>query len=191
MMTSHDGAQDSTADVTPDMTPDVTRKVLEERARVLARPANAEDDSQDGLVVLGFSVSGREHAIEISAIREILGRSDVSRLPWAPAAVAGVMNIRGEVVVVADAGRLLGVADTPPAAPVIVLASGPAVVALRVDSVGDVTTIPPSALVPLEGEAAVGAGAHLISGLTASTALVDPQALLSDLRLIFRPQEDK
>lgn len=179
----------TTEDITPDVTPDVTRTVLEERARVLARPAVSEDGSHNGLVVLGFTVSGRSHAIEISSIREILGRCEVTRLPWAPPAVAGVVNIRGEVVLVADAGRLLGVADTAPDGPVIVLTSGPAVVALRVDAVGDVTAIAPSALVPLEGDAAAGAGGHLVSGLTAATALVDPQALISDLRLIFGPQE--
>lgn len=170
---------------------DLTRRVLEERARVLARPVESEGDSQDDLAVLGFTVSGRAHAVNIGAIREVLGRCEVSRLPWAPAAVAGVMNIRGEVVLVADAGRLLGVADTAPDAPVIVLTSGDAVVALRVETIGDVTTITPSTLVSLEIDAAAGAGGHLVSGLTATTALVDPQALLSDLRLIFRPQEDK
>lgn len=182
---------DVLAGAAPEPDADATAQaVLDERARVLARPVLDEAGPGDEVVVLGFTVAGRDHALEIGAIREILGRSDVSRLPWAPPAVAGVMNIRGEVVLVADAGRLLGVGETAAGSPVVVLDAGGSVLALRVDAVGDVTRVALSELVPVEGDAGATAGSHLVSALTASTLVVDIRALIDEIRLTFGPQED-
>lgn len=170
-------------------TPDVTRTVLEERARVLARRAAPADDSGNDLFVLGFTVSGRAHAIEITSIREVLGECEVTRLPWAPPAVAGVTNIRGQVAVVADAGLLLGTGATAAGSPAVVLDAGGRVFALRVDTVDDVARLPLSALVPVEGDAAT-ARSHLVSALTASTLVVDATALVGEIGHTFGPQED-
>lgn len=163
------------------------RAILEERARVLARPL-ALDEHGDGLVVLGFVVGGRSYAIEVAHVREVLAQGEISRLPWAPSAIAGVMNVRGEIVPVADASVVLRVGESGTGGPVLVLCGGDRALGLRVDVVDDVTTIAADTLVAPEGGAARLAG-DIVLGLTASRVVLDPYALYADPRLITHPQE--
>lgn len=164
------------------------RVILKERARVLARPL-APDEDRDGLVLLGFTVAGRAYAVEVGHVREVLAHADVSRLPWAPPTIAGVMNVRGEIVPVADTARLLGVGEADVGGPVVVLDGGGHPLGLRVDAVDDVTTIAAKTLVAPEGDAARVAG-DLVLGLTASAVVVDVSALYTDPRLTNHPQEE-
>lgn len=176
----------------PDETPGAgsaaaAQVILAERARALARPV-APDEDGDGLVLLGFTVAGRAYAVEISYVREVLAHSDVSRLPWGPPTVAGVMNVRGEIVAVADTARVLGVSEARPGGPVIVLDGGGHPLGLCVDSVDDVTSIAAGTLVAPEGDVARVAG-ELVLGLTASTVVLDARALYNDPHLTKQPQE--
>ena len=164
------------------------RVILEERARVLARPL-APDEDGDSLVLLGFTVAGRAYAVEVGHVREVLAHADVSRLPWASPAMAGVINVRGEIVPLADTARVLGVGETGSGGPVIVLDGGGHPLGLRVDAVDDVTTIAARTLVAPEGDAARVAG-DLVLGLTASAVVLDARALYTDPRLTNHPQED-
>lgn len=182
----------------PDETPGAgsaaaARVILEERARVLARPL-APDENGDSLVLLGFTVAGRAYAVEVDHVREVLAQADVSRLPWAPPTIAGVMNVRGEIVPVADTARVLGVADTArvgdagDAGPVVVLDGGGHPLGLRVDAIDAVTTIAAGTLVAPEGIGGRMAG-DLVLGLIASAVVLDARALYTDPRLTNHPQE--
>lgn len=155
--------------------------ILKERARVLARPL-ANDTKVVNLVLLDFTVAGKSYAVEVGHVREILAQSNVSRLPWAVPTIAGVMNVHGEIVPVADIGRVLGVGDTDAQGPVIILDGGGNLLGLRVDSVDSVTTIPANTLVIPEGDAARVAG-DLVLGLTPSAVVLDARALYTDPRL--------
>lgn len=161
--------------------------ILAERARALARPV-APDEDGDGLVLLGFTVAGRAYAIEISHVREVLAHSDVSHLPWAPPTIAGVMNVRGEIVPVADTARVLGVGEAGARGPVVVLDGGGHPLGLCVDAVDDVTSIAARTLVAPEGDAARVAG-DLVLGLTPSAVVLDARALYTDPRLTNHLQE--
>jgi len=159
--------------------------ILEDRARVLAQPTVPDTDG-DALVLLSFTVAGRAYAIEVIHIREVLARADVSRLPWAPPAMAGVINVRGEIVAVADAARVLGMGDTGSDGPVIVLDGGGHPLGLRVHAVDAITTITSTRLVAPEVDRAAG---DLVLGLTSSAVVLDPRALYADPRLTNHPQE--
>jgi purine-binding chemotaxis protein CheW len=56
-----------------------------------------------------FRVGGTRYALPLAAVREVVVTPEVfSRVPRAPAAVSGVINLRGRVVTVVDLRPVLG-----------------------------------------------------------------------------------
>jgi chemotaxis signal transduction protein len=57
--------------------------------------------------LLCFHVAGQDFGVPIGAVKETLPERPLTRLGLVPAFVAGLINLRGEVVAVLDLGRLL------------------------------------------------------------------------------------
>ena len=107
----------------------------------------------DGGVVrlLVFRVGTLACAAAAETVREILPRLDATRIPGAPAVVAGVMNVRGSLVTVVEGWRALGqpapAGDTPageaPAGTTVVLefAGGRKIAGFTVDEVIDLLSV--------------------------------------------------
>jgi purine-binding chemotaxis protein CheW len=109
----------------------------------VAPPAVApERDVERSLV---FRAGGRVYACAVTAIREIVPLDAVTRLPGAPAGVLGLINHRGAIVTVLDAGALLHDAPRDPHAPAMLLLVdvGPRGVGLAVERVADVRALRP------------------------------------------------
>src|SRR5258705_5635344 len=64
--------------------------------------------------LLVFRVGNLVCAAEVDAVREILPRLPTTRIPGAPPAVAGLVNVRGTLVTVADGWRALAQPPPPP-----------------------------------------------------------------------------
>jgi purine-binding chemotaxis protein CheW len=56
---------------------------------------------------LTFDLGGNRYGIQILQVQEILGTTNVTRVPLSSNAIRGVMNLRGKVVPVLDARTLL------------------------------------------------------------------------------------
>lgn len=61
---------------------------------------------------LSFQVAGESYAVGVLQAREIIEYSTVTRVPQAPAAVRGVINLRGSVVPVVDLAVKFGLAPS-------------------------------------------------------------------------------
>ena len=61
---------------------------------------------------LSFQLAGEEFAFGIMRVKEILEYDTITRVPNAPPAVRGVINLRGAVVPVVDLALLFGLAPT-------------------------------------------------------------------------------
>jgi purine-binding chemotaxis protein CheW len=59
--------------------------------------------------VLLFDVGGQRFAVPLGAVREVFNLGPLTPVPTAPGAVAGVTNLRGQVVPVLDLALLLEV----------------------------------------------------------------------------------
>lgn len=153
---------------------EVARATLEERARVLARPV-APDRNDDGFDVFAFTVVGRGYAVELRYVGEVLPRAAISRLPWAPPALVGVTNVRGDIVVVVDPARLLGIGEVPVDRPVVILDPDGHRFGLLVDAVDGITWIATATLAPAAGDDAVAR--DLVLGVTDSAVVLDASAL--------------
>lgn len=62
---------------------------------------------------LGFALAGENYAIELLRIREIIEHIPITRVPGMPAAVLGVINLRGRVVPVVDLAVKMGLGPRP------------------------------------------------------------------------------
>jgi purine-binding chemotaxis protein CheW len=125
-------------------------------------------------------------AIEATAVREILSPPPVTRIPGAPAAVLGVINVRGELVTVVHGRRLLGrdeeLQGPGDGTPLVLLAWGGMGVAMAVDEVVDLVPAGDVELTP--GEELPGIDPRLVRavGMHAGRSF-----LVLDLDALFRP----
>jgi purine-binding chemotaxis protein CheW len=62
-----------------------------------------------GLRLLVFRVGELTCAVEVRAVREVLPGQPATRVPGAPAPVAGIVNVRGTLVPLVDGRQALGV----------------------------------------------------------------------------------
>jgi purine-binding chemotaxis protein CheW len=84
-----------------------------------------------------FLVEGSRFALPLGAVREVVVTPEVfTRVPRAPSAVTGVINLRGRVVTVVDLRPVLGFAEArSPAAKLLLLDRGRRDLALGVSDV--------------------------------------------------------
>lgn len=97
--------------------------------------------------VLTFVVRGEEYGVDILRVQEIRGWTAPMPLPNAPSHIKGVINIRGEIVPIADLRERLGLGPTPCGAltAVVVLRcedkQGSRVMGVVVDAMSDVSSL--------------------------------------------------
>ncbi len=93
--------------------------------------------------VCTFLVDDLLLGVETNQVREVLRFQEITRVPLAPAAVTGLMNLRGEIVTVIDLRTRLELPrredDRPPMN--VVTRIGDATVSLLVDEIGDVIEV--------------------------------------------------
>ena len=87
--------------------------------------------------LLVFELAQQRFAIPVSDVREVLPRASLTPLADGPAALAGILRLRGALLPVMDLRRRLGL---PPVEPevghcIVVTASGPVGVGILVDAV--------------------------------------------------------
>src|SRR6478752_4670857 len=63
---------------------------------------NAEAEASGSLQYLTFVCAGEEYGVEILCVQEIKGWENVTRVPYTPNYMLGVMNLRGVIVPVID-----------------------------------------------------------------------------------------
>jgi purine-binding chemotaxis protein CheW len=67
------------------------------------------DSGEEPQTFLTFSLGGQYFALSVDPVREILDEQPVATLPEAPADVVGLIDVRGEGVIVVDISHRLGV----------------------------------------------------------------------------------
>lgn len=101
--------------------------------------------------LLTFIVDGKEYGVDILRVQEIRGWSSPMPIPNAPAYIKGVINIRGDVVPIADLRERLRLAPLAYGSTTVVIVlrvAGKAagaderVMGIIVDAMSDVTKIP-------------------------------------------------
>jgi purine-binding chemotaxis protein CheW len=99
-----------------------------------------------------FRVADMFMGIELTRVQELLRYQEMTRVPLAPQAIEGLINLRGQIVTALDVRRILGLPaieseDKLPMNIVIQSEGGP--VSLLVDEICDVLDVPLAAETPL------------------------------------------
>jgi purine-binding chemotaxis protein CheW len=99
---------------------------------------------------LGFCLGDDIYGLPLGQLREVARLSAVRRIPGAPARVAGLVNLRGEIVCALDARAILGLAPQQPASNAFFVAfrGFPDPLGVIVDSITDIYAIDPYEIEP-------------------------------------------
>jgi purine-binding chemotaxis protein CheW len=87
-----------------------------------------------------FEVADQLFGVEVDAVQEVLAFSEYTAVPLAPASVAGLFNLRGQVIAAVDLRVRLGMPAQTLDGPVmnVILRAEGEPVSLLVDRIGDV-----------------------------------------------------
>jgi purine-binding chemotaxis protein CheW len=123
--------------------PERTRAIMDERARALARTPSRKSAPSDQRDAVIFRLAGERYGIEAPFVREVVRTRHFTRVPSGADLFLGVINLRGEILGVADFCKLLGlpaksVAELPW---LVVLGTSRAEFAVAVETVEDVTLV--------------------------------------------------
>ena len=90
-----------------------------------------------------FWLDGDLYGVEVEHVQEVLRSQSITRVPLAPPAVAGLINLRGQVVTAIELRERLGRPKRPEGtdAVVIVVRLDGEAVSLLVDSIADVVDV--------------------------------------------------
>lgn len=167
-----------------------TKRVLEERARVLARePARTETDDE-WIEVVEFTLAHECYAVASEHVREVYPLEELTPLPCTPAFVLGIVNLRGEILSVIDIKRFF---DLPEKGltnlnKVIVLESGDMVFGIVADAISGVRRILRTDIQP-SLPTLTGIRVDYLRGVTAERVVIlDAEKLLTDEKLIVQEQ---
>ena len=167
-----------------------TRRVLEERARSLARePARAEA-AEEWIEVVEFTLAHERYAVASEHVREVYPLEELTLLPCTPAFVLGIVNLRGEILSVIDIKKFFdlpekGLTDLNK---VIVLESESMVFGIVADVIGGVRHILRADIQP-SLPTLTGIREDYLQGVTAERVVVlDAEKLLHDEKLIVNEQ---
>ena len=131
----------------------LSREVLEFRARVLGQRASTEVETFESFGLhahLRFRAGDLDFVVKLDHVREVLARPEVTAVPCVPAAIAGVLNLRGMIVDVVELALLFG-PEGPVEAPgaarkVILCESAEGAFGLRVDEVAGIVSVTPESI---------------------------------------------
>lgn len=112
----------------------------------------AKWNGDQALEVLTLDLEGETFAVEAAYVREILDLVAITEVPHSQPFVAGLINVRGKVVPLADLRIKFGMEQKPPTVDTRIvvleleLQAGPVTVGIRADKVHEVTKVSAAAL---------------------------------------------
>jgi purine-binding chemotaxis protein CheW len=165
--------------------PVAARRILDQRAQVLARPLQDAEPLDDAVTVVVFAVGAESYAIEARYVREVARTGEMVTLPGAPPFLVGAARVRGEIHAVFDIAQLVGpaVASSTSRARLIALGAERVQFALAADTVDQVTSIS-LADIRAPDETTTSKARLYVRGLTKNALIVlDGAALLADRSL--------
>jgi purine-binding chemotaxis protein CheW len=134
-------------------------------AAARAVSASAGNDTPDAAQFLTFVCAGEEYGVDILCVQEIKGWDGVTRVPYTPPYMLGVMNLRGVIVPVIDLRTRFGVQLRAPDSSTVVIVvrvrteAGEKTAGIVVDAVSDVYSVTPENIKPTPDLGAVAEGA--------------------------------
>ncbi len=114
-------------------------------------PADAAGNTVASIQFISFAIGDDQYGVDIMAVREIKGWSDITHLPKQPEYVRGVLNLRGAIVPIVDLRCRFGqgLTETTPLHIVIIVQIGGRQVGLIGDRVLDIVSVDAAQIQPV------------------------------------------
>jgi len=137
---------------------------------------------------ISFAIGDDQYGVDIMAVREIKGWSDITHLPNQPEYVRGVLNLRGVIVPIVDLRCRFGqgITEAKPTHIVIIVQIGNRLVGLLADRVLDIVSFDMAKVQPVPRIAA----ASRINFLAGLVTVDDTMLALIDLRYLLSFTDD-
>ena len=138
----------------------------------------------DIIQFISFAIGQDQYGVDIMAVREIKGWSDITHLPKQPDYVRGVLNLRGVIVPIVDLRCRFGqgLTESTPLHVVIIVQIDQQLIGLLADRVLDIISFDPSKIKPVP-KVAQSERLDFLSGIvtieSAMIALIELSHLLS------------
>jgi len=153
-----------------------------------SKPSAGGERLPGNVQFVSFFVGKDQYGVDIMAVREIKGWSDITPLPRQPEYIRGVLNLRGVMVPIIDLRSRFGqgMTQATPMHIVIIVQIAARLVGLLADQVSDIIAVDASRIQAVP-KIARGSRVELLSGLvTVEQSLL---ALIELSNLIFEPNE--
>ncbi len=129
---------------------------------------NNQLNARDEMQMLTFSLDNVIYGVNVTQVREVKNFEGVTPVPYAPAYVKGVTNLRGEVVPVLDLRKRFEITnEKAQASNIMIIVQDKNPVGIVVDSVMEVLTLPksdieanPNSLIVDKSAAIIGIAKH-------------------------------
>ena len=129
---------------------------------------NNQLNSREEMQMLTFSLDNVMYGVNVSQVREVKNFEGVTPVPYAPAYVKGVTNLRGEVIPVIDLRKRFGMTcESSANTNIMIIVQDKHPVGIMVDSVLEVLTLSkndiesnPDSLIVDKSEAVLGVAKH-------------------------------
>ncbi|MBL9079067.1 MAG: purine-binding chemotaxis protein CheW [Planctomycetes bacterium] len=97
-----------------------------------------------------FRIGAFHFGVDVGRVQEVIRHQAMTRIPLAPPAIRGLINLRGQIVTAVDLRRVLGLPDrADDTLPMnVVVTFDDAAASLLVDEIDDVVTVPPDSCEP-------------------------------------------
>jgi purine-binding chemotaxis protein CheW len=99
--------------------------------------------------IVVFKLGAEDYGIEISQVREIIRKREITPMPKQPPYVEGVINVRGTIIPVVNLNKRFGLQGDASTHPhTIIVESGDGLIGMLVDAVSEVIRVPPDQIHP-------------------------------------------
>jgi purine-binding chemotaxis protein CheW len=168
------------------------QEILRRRAQRVSQRSQ-ESEAATRVEVLQVRMGGERYALPVEAVLAVYEHSDITPLPGAPEHIAGMVNLRGNLMVVLNPAAMLNIPASQGSDnhTLIIVTNQEFSVALCVQETGDVTAIDRDHLATPSGLVENVASTHLTGILPDGTSLLNVVSLLNDAALIVNQEPDQ
>lgn len=173
----------------PARPPEAWKDILLARARLLAQEPEQEETAEQ-IEVVTFLLAHETYGIETAFVREVYPLKDLTPLPCTPAFVAGIVNVRGQVMSVVDIKKFFelpeqGLTDLNK---VVILSDGIMEFGILADAIVNVRNIPLREIQPAL-PTLTGVREDYLRGVTAERLVIlDAAKLLTDSNIVVHEE---
>lgn len=171
-------------------TPEQKRRILRERAEVLAQRIAPSQPRDHNLDIVEFLLARERYAVESPHVREVLPLQAATPIPCTPPFVHGIVNVRGKILSVIDLRVFFELprTGTPPKSKVVILASKTMEIGILAEEVVGAYAIDRSTVLPPPPTLNGIRGAFLHGLVGADLILLDSVKLLNDPALVINEE---